>query len=915
MVLTRLWAARIMMGPMLPLASPQHFVGRHRDLVALAEAFESRSRLITLVGPEGVGTSRMASEHLHALEGQRRPLHVELGHVRDLPDALALIASCISAPPATGRDPVLSLGETLRDLGPSTLVLDAVDGVRAELRSVLARFLKLSPETHFLVTARTALGIDHEIALAIEPLSLPSDVSERVISDALRLWHTVRGVPLTKLPKTSDPELVRLLRVLSGLPLAIEIAAAHADRLTPFALLERLPSSLRTAGAHGEAAVLPALLDVAWSLLNPAEKQVLAQCSVFASGFPRDAARAIVRAPEGFDLDELLDRLLSKHLLKPGVETATVRREGMHPAVRSYAALKLNALDPEGATQRRHASFFVERGKQRAHELEGPEGPAAILELIRMQPELMAIIEPGLERETGSWADLALGALCVHDHVLSSHGPVDNDLARFERWLAHDSQVSLLVRVEALCVRSFVRARIGRMPAAREDLAQAEALLTGTEHARSYDAGRVAVTSAFVAMLAGDLTQAEARIETCMQIATTLGHARLEGIALGVLSLLRRAQGKPEEAMGLYERALTVHRSVQNLRFEGIVLTRLAQAHLERGELDLAHDRAEAARTLHKTFGDRAMEGLCLVVQGTVFHARAELDQARVALDTARPLLAAVGDAPSLSMATSLLACVRAELGDLEVSRQLFETVAAASTEPTSRAALRAMLWRASLDALLDEDGERLAAERDAATQKLRDLGDTSGLDLVALSRIFAELARLRQARSEKRPDAQAHLQAARAALHAARLAISHRAASLPFHDRHDLVTALRFTELMLAAHTPEDDETRPHLRLPFHARWFEPPRAERVDARRRAAMRRILVHLALRASAAPHTPQSAMSLFAAGWPDEHPGEDNALLQVYAVLGSLRKTGLGDLLVAEQAGHYLSSSLTVSWVA
>jgi hypothetical protein len=125
---------------MLPLADPQRFVGRHRQLVALSEALEARSRLVTLHGPSGVGKSRLAAEHLKAVANDRRTIAVHLEDARSLSDALALMASALEAPAAAGPDPAHVLADRLRELGPLTLVLDHIDGVSAELAGPISRW-------------------------------------------------------------------------------------------------------------------------------------------------------------------------------------------------------------------------------------------------------------------------------------------------------------------------------------------------------------------------------------------------------------------------------------------------------------------------------------------------------------------------------------------------------------------------------------------------------------------------------------------------------------------------------------------------------------------------------------------------------------------------------------------------------
>src|SRR5687768_1675537 len=122
---------------MLPRADPQRFVGRHRQLVALTEALETRSRLVTLYGPSGVGKSRLAAERLRGVADERRTAAVDLEDVGTLGDALGLIASALEAP-AAAADPVHVLAERLRELGPLTLVFDHVDGVSSELAGPLS---------------------------------------------------------------------------------------------------------------------------------------------------------------------------------------------------------------------------------------------------------------------------------------------------------------------------------------------------------------------------------------------------------------------------------------------------------------------------------------------------------------------------------------------------------------------------------------------------------------------------------------------------------------------------------------------------------------------------------------------------------------------------------------------------------
>jgi hypothetical protein len=119
--------------------------------------------------------------------------------------------------------------------------------------------------------------------------------------------------------------------------------------------------------------------------------------------------------------------------------------------------------------------------------------------------------------------------------------------------------------------------------------------------------------------------------------------------------------------------------------------------------------------------------------------------------------------------------------------------------------------------------------------------------------------------------------------------------------------------DILLKAHA--DVATQPALKLSLAARSMITPGGELVDMRQRPALRRILTRLAMHALSAPGEPYRALELFAAGWPGENPGEENARLQVYAVLGTLRKLGLGDALISDDRGHLLSARTSVHFVS
>jgi hypothetical protein len=304
------------------------------------------------------------------------------------------------------------------------------------------------------------------------------------------------------------------------------------------------------------------------------------------------------------------------------------------------------------------------------------------------------------------------------------------------------------------------------------------------------------------------------------------------------------------------------------------------------------------------------MEGLCSTVLGMCALSRGELEPAREALETAIPSLDAVGERRRAAIARAKLVRVRAELGDFPLAARLARAAAEGfrAIEDHEDVALLE-----SFEGLL----RSLSGEPDAGRAQIeRVLEGANGLSeiscgLIALDRALVSLASVRAARSSGEQDE------GRRKLAEALERI--RAAEQPLRDmpgspvrREDAAVAVRFADALVAAHQQDADHA---LRLPPHGQRFEVPSGSVSDCTTRPAMRRILARLAFAARARPGQAQSDRALFAAGWPSEHPGEETARMQLYAVLGSLRKLGLGEYLRATDQGHVLDPQLPIVLVA
>ncbi len=292
------------------LASPgTTFVGREHEQTELLTALGS-NRLVSLLGPGGVGKTRLALR-VAAEVGGNYPYggaFVDLVPVRPgfVVAAVAEALGVREQPPQTLIDAVL---ERLQR-GRTLLVLDNCEHLVDEVGDLVARILAQAPDTAVLVTSRERIGVAGERPVQLGPLALGSE-AEQLFRDRVALVA---------------PELVaeeevaaQLCAGLDGVPLAIELAAARAGSLGPDGLLAALDDRLRLlAGGRGPNERHHSLAQViGWSyeLLDDAERALFRRLGVFVGGFDLSAAAAVSPASSRGEVSDLLGRLTDKSLL------------------------------------------------------------------------------------------------------------------------------------------------------------------------------------------------------------------------------------------------------------------------------------------------------------------------------------------------------------------------------------------------------------------------------------------------------------------------------------------------------------------------------------------------------------------------------------------------------------------------
>ena len=290
------------------------------------------ARLITLLGPGGVGKTRLALEIARAIstEGTSRVVFVPLAATRNFVFVASAIAERFGLSDVTAFDLPKRARVACRDR-PTLLVLDDFEHV-LDAAPLVADLLTSVPSLQLLVTSRAPLRVRGEREYVVRPLALEVDADEMSPADlarspAVRLFvERVRDVqPDFRLTPANGPTVAAICRRLDALPLALELAAPWLKVLTPEDLLRRLAQDvlLPAAGPRD----LPERQQtinatVAWSyqLLGPNEQRAFRRFGALPGLFPIDAAAAVLAGGEGASAvsEAALDsaaRLIDKSLL------------------------------------------------------------------------------------------------------------------------------------------------------------------------------------------------------------------------------------------------------------------------------------------------------------------------------------------------------------------------------------------------------------------------------------------------------------------------------------------------------------------------------------------------------------------------------------------------------------------------
>ncbi|PWH17203.1 MAG: XRE family transcriptional regulator [Anaerolineae bacterium] len=589
-------------------------VNRARDLASVTTLLKDPTvHLVTLIGPPGIGKTRLSVECGYALLGDFADgvWFVDLAEVACPQFFLPALARGL---PDLGLPPSPDLNQLSRALRPlrALLILDNFEQIVEGAALDVAGLLQVCPQVKLLVTSRVPLHLYGEHEYPLPPLSLsPPEAAPASLMDfeAVQLFvaRVRQHQPAFAVTAENAQAIITVCTLLDGIPLAIELAAASLRQMS----LEELANLLRRGGWLTQIAspardlsarqrTLESVIDRSYTLLAPPQQEFFCALGVFSGWFDAQAASAVCETPPE-KTGSLLSALSDNSLLA---------RESLHgqshwrmlEIIHEYALAKLPA-ERRAETEARRAEYFAQTLRQLR---QGESSSAARQAYYRLHiPNLLASFRWAIEQER---AELGFQFLDSLDEVWSEGGFLPEGLA-----LTH----ALLRLPDA----SPPRERIRRLNSAADLAWQQADFDSALSYAQeSLKLGRAQGWNDVICIALNRLGRIYIEQEhfnpavEALQEAASLAHEHPEwlnpAIPLAQLGEIALFQNRLEESRALLTHALE-HLEPSMFIFQAIAATDLAEIALLQGDLPQARRWLELARPPASQHIRRSLVFLC----------------------------------------------------------------------------------------------------------------------------------------------------------------------------------------------------------------------------------------------------------------------------------------------------------------
>jgi predicted ATPase/DNA-binding SARP family transcriptional activator len=768
---------------------PTSFVGRISELNELGRLLRDPAcRLLALVGSGGIGKTRLAIQA--ALQAAGEPKHAYRDGIRFVPlaalDSPRYIVPTVAEALAfsfnqrEGADPKQQLLDYLCEK-QMLLVLDNFEHL-LEGAGLIGEILSIAPRVKALVTSRERLNLRGEWVLEVQGMRFPEDLPVASLEEysAVQLVRQrASQVDVGFTPAQADvPHLIRICRLLEGMPLGIELAAAWARTLSCQEIAQEIEKSLdfldtAMRDLPERHRSLRAVFDQSWQLLADVERDAFRRLSVFRGGFDRDAAEQVAgaRLP-------LLSALVEKSLLRRDPSG----RYTIHETLRQYAAHKLDEAPQEKeVTQDGHCRYFAAFLQHRVEDLKGARQREALDEIaaelenvrvawrwaiaqarlpqIRQAAEALFLFYEGrsLFQEGEEAFGQTVAALKPEASPPAAWG-VERDVAlgmalAFQGYLGYffqtREQAMALVRGGLEILRPLgvgkelaLASTLAIHSGALEDAAEAERMLQESLAVFEAIGDRWGIARCLLwsgLAVFAQHGEAKRRLQKSLALCREIGDRRGEGFAIFALGELTHVSAAYEEARQYFHESLTIARQVGNRWGVEIGLDYLGYVIRELGDYAEARRLHLESLAVARQTGDRLGVAGSWDNLGLVARDEGDYEQARRQLEKGLAIRAGLGAQWEVGMSMLNLGSVALAIGDHEAAAQQYED---------SLSIFQGLAWASGLAMAHHGVGEVATAAGDVeqAWQHLRTALEVANQDrfVRVLPDILVGVARLR---------------------------------------------------------------------------------------------------------------------------------------------------------------------------
>ena len=672
---------------------PGRLIGRDREIADLeAIAVDPTIRLITLVGPGGIGKTRLAlglASRFAQSTGQNDKagfrdgvLFVELAALDHSDQVIPALANAVGVERRRAtRDRLDLLDEILQTLSQRQMliVIDNFEHV-IDAAPVVGEVVQQAPDVSFLVTSRERLNLHDEHIYRVEGLDFVGDWSggpEQSIPPAVDFF--VQRARMVDHTFDLDSESVRVVasicEMLDGMPLAIELAAARLDLFTVQELAKEIVRGIgileaRARDIPARQRSMQAVFDASWEQLTVDEQAALVQLSVFRGGFTREAAQVVASATV-----PILERLSTRSLIR--FDRLQLRFQ-IHELLRQYLGAKLGGVPKLAvAAAAQHSTYYCRWIGARADAFKDARQPVALSDTRRESENIRVAWDQAVKSRAIDDIDLATQGLALY---LELEGRIPDgratmqlaaDVLRSASYSDDADPAALLAYTRTLAWQGSFDRAMGNTDAAAAAVQEILDLTTELDEAKTIRAFALLQTGTgrFVTAATEDASDYIESARLFRQAGDRWG----EGLALAEVGRVAWSDGDLDGAEQQYQQSLSIFRELGNRREIANVLGMLSQVARYQVRGEIAAERAREMLMLARESGSRLDIANALGSLGGSLYFTGEFDEAALLLSEADEIFQELGALTDRASTLMRWGRVQAVRGELESAYELLD--------------------------------------------------------------------------------------------------------------------------------------------------------------------------------------------------------------------------------------------------